>query len=60
MKSSMILRRVCERGLDHLRVLRCLFSDLLEKQEEGIARHYIGLSLPLIGIRLDPKLDLAA
>jgi len=36
------------------------FSDLLEKQEEGIARHYIGLSLPLIGIRLDPKLDLAA
>jgi hypothetical protein len=27
---------------------------------DGIQRHYIGLRLPLTGVRLDPKLDLAA
>jgi hypothetical protein len=27
---------------------------------DGIAWHYIGLRLPLTGLQLDPRLDLAA
>jgi hypothetical protein len=27
---------------------------------DGIQRHYIGLRLPLTGVRLDPRMDLAA
>jgi hypothetical protein len=33
---------------------------LVESPMEGIAQHYIGASIPLAGVRLDPSLPLAA
>jgi hypothetical protein len=49
--------------ISHKRVIRLSSADFVEVMvvaRDGFAQHYTGLRLPLTGLLLDPRLDLAA